>query len=41
MRLFDSLIELITENVSNSVIKDAITNKHTCELKYLDDEKLT
>jgi len=40
MKLLDSLIELLTENVSNEVIKDAITNKQTCELKYLDDEKL-
>ena len=40
MKLLDSLIDLLTENVSNSVIKDAITNKHTCELKYIDDEKL-
>jgi len=40
MKLLGSLIELLTENVSNSVIKDAITNKQTCELKYLDDEKL-
>ena len=40
MKLIGSLIELLTENVSNSVIKDAITNKHTCELRYLDDEKL-
>jgi len=40
MKLLGSLIELLTENVSNSVIKDAITNKHTHELKYLDDEKL-
>jgi len=40
MGLFDSLIQLVTEQVSNSVIKDAITNKHTCELRYLDDEKL-
>jgi predicted DNA-binding transcriptional regulator YafY len=28
------------EQVSNSVVKDAITNKHTCEIRYLDDEKL-
>ena len=40
MELFESLIQLVTEQVSNSVIKDAITNKHTCELRYLDDEKL-
>ena len=40
MKLFNSLIELLTENVSNSVIKDAITNKYTCELRYMDDEKL-
>ena len=40
MNLLNSLIELLTENVANSVIKDAITNKQTCELKYLDDEKL-
>ena len=40
MELFNSLIQLVTEQVSNSVIKDAITNKHTCELRYLDDEKL-
>ena len=40
MNLFNSLIELLSEQVSNSVIKDAITNKHTCELRYMDDEKL-
>ena len=40
MKLFNYLIELLTENVSNSVIKDAITNKYTCELRYMDDEKL-
>ena len=40
MNLFNSLIDLLTEQVSNSVIKDAITNKHTCELRYMDDEKL-
>ena len=40
MKLLESLIQLLTENVSNQVIKDVITNKNTCELKYLDDEKL-
>ena len=40
MKLLGSLIELLTENVSNSVIKDAITNKHACDLRYIDDEKL-
>ena len=40
MNLIYSLISLITEGVSNSVVKDAITNKHTCDLRYLDDEKL-
>ena len=40
MKLFSSLIQLVTEQVSNSVIKDAITNKYACELRYLDDEKL-
>ena len=40
MKLINSLISLITEGVSNSVVKDAITNKHTCDLRYLDDEKL-
>lgn len=40
MKLLGSLIELLAENVANSVVKDAISNKHTCELKYLDDEKL-
>ena len=40
MKLFNSLIQLVTEQVSNSVIKDAITNKYACELRYLDDEKL-
>ena len=40
MKLIGSLIELLTENVSNSVIKDAITNKYTCDLRYLEDEKL-
>ena len=40
MNLFNSLIDLLTEQVSNSVIKDAVTNKHTCELRYMDDEKL-
>ena len=40
MRLFDYLKDILVEQVSNSVIKDAITNKHTCELRYMDDEKL-
>ena len=40
MLLINSLIDLLTEQVSNSVIKDAITNKYTCDLRYLDDEKL-
>jgi len=40
MNLINSLISLVTEGVSNSVVKDAITNKHTCDLRYLDDEKL-
>jgi len=40
MKLFNSLISILTEQVSNSVIKDAITNKYTCDLRYLDDEKL-
>ena len=40
MKLFTSLIDILTEQVSNSVIKDAITNKHTCEIRYMDDEKL-
>ena len=40
MELLGTLITLLTEGVSNSVIKDAITNKHTCELRYLEDEKL-
>ena len=40
MNLLNSLIDLLTEQVSNSVIKDAVTNKHTCELRYMDDEKL-
>tara|TARA_R100000988_G_C4002190_1_gene169821 strand:+ start:746 stop:1147 length:402 start_codon:yes stop_codon:yes gene_type:complete len=40
MNLLNSLIDLLSEQVSNSVIKDAITNKHTCELRYMDDEKL-
>ena len=40
MNLYNSLVEVITEAVSNSVIKDAITNKYTCDLRYLDDEKL-
>ena len=40
MKLFTSLINILTEQVSNSVIKDAITNKNTCELRYMDDEKL-
>ena len=38
MKLFTSLIDILTEQVSNSVIKDAITNKYTCELRYMDDE---
>jgi len=40
MKLFKTLITLLTEGVSNSVIKDAVINKHTCDLRYLDDEKL-
>jgi len=40
MKLLNSLIQLVTEQVSNSVIKDAVTNKYACELRYLDDEKL-
>ena len=40
MKLFNSLIELLSEQASNSVIKDAITNKYACELRYMDDEKL-
>ena len=40
MKLLKSLIRLLTENVSNQVIKDCVTNKTTCDLKYLDDEKL-
>jgi len=40
MKLFNSLIEILSEQVSNSVIKDAITNKHACEIRYMDDEKL-
>ena len=40
MKLFNTLITLLKEGVSNSVIKDSITNKHVCELRYMDDEKL-
>ena len=40
MKLIDSLLSVLTEQVSNSVVKDAITNKHACEIRYLDDEKL-
>jgi len=40
MNLYNSLVEVISEAVSNSVIKDAITNKYTCDLRYLEDEKL-
>ena len=40
MNLYHSLVEVITEAVSNSILKDAITNKYTCDLRYLDDEKL-
>jgi len=40
MKLVSSLVEVILEQVSNSVIKDAVVNKYACELKYLDDEKL-
>ena len=40
MRLLNSLVSVIVEQVSNSVIKDAIINKYACELRYLDDEKL-
>jgi len=40
MNLLDSLVSILVEQVSNSVVKDAITNKHTCEIRYLDDEKL-
>ena len=31
---------MLVENVANDVLKNVITNKQTCELKYLDDEKL-
>ena len=40
MNLFDSLTILITEGVANSTIKDAITNKHVCHLRYMNDDKL-
>jgi hypothetical protein len=40
MKLLSSLTEILTEQVSNSEIKDSIMNKHTSELRYLDDEKL-
>ena len=40
MRLFDYLRDILFEQVSNSVIKDAIINKETCDLRYMDDEKL-
>jgi len=40
MKLFDYLKDILFEQVSNSVIKDAITNKTTCDLRYMDDEKL-
>ena len=40
MKLLESLIQLLTENVSNQVIKDVITNKSTCELKYLGDNSM-
>lgn len=40
MKLINSLLDLLTEQVSNSEIKDSIMNKHTSELRYLDDEKL-
>jgi len=40
MKLFSTLITLLTEGVSNSLIKESINNKHTCELRYMDDEKL-
>jgi hypothetical protein len=32
MNLYHSLVEVITEAVSNSILKDAITNKYTCDL---------
>ena len=40
MNLVDSLKDILLEQVSNSVIKDAVTNKYTCDLRYMDDEKL-
>ena len=40
MKLVDSLTTLITEGVANSTIKDAITNKHVCNLRYMNDDKL-
>ena len=40
MNLVDSLTTLITEGVANSTIKDAITNKHVCHLRYMNDDKL-
>jgi hypothetical protein len=40
MNLVDSLTILITEGVANSTIKDAITNKHVCHLRYMNDDKL-
>jgi hypothetical protein len=40
MNLVDSLASLITEGVANSTIKDAITNKHVCNLRYMNDNKL-
>jgi len=40
MNLVDSLKDILLEQVSNSIIKDAVTNKYTCDLRYMDDEKL-
>jgi len=40
MKLLYSLLQLVTESVSNSTIKDAIINRYACDLRYMDDEKL-
>jgi len=40
MNLVDSLTSLITEGVANNTIKDAVTNKHICNLRYMNDDKL-
>jgi predicted DNA-binding transcriptional regulator YafY len=40
MKLYNTIKELIIEQVQQSKIVDAIKNKYVCELKYEDDTKL-